>query len=272
VTPALEAAPGVELAYEERGSGAPVVLVHGTGATRGFWTETLAALGDDVRALAYDRRGYGDSGAPEGYTATTVGEHADDLAALIGVLGDGPAVVCGHSFGAIVALDLLLHQPELVRAAVLIDPGLLWLAPSGAQEASEARAAAEAAAGERGPTGLIDAFIEGTCGPGFDSVLGPERMAAAHAHPVAFVAELTAAANWSPAPRELRALDARVTLLAGRRSKQVWHEVADALAAMLPNAQLRWADAGHLLPIEAPDATADAIREAAQLAPPAAQP
>jgi pimeloyl-ACP methyl ester carboxylesterase len=259
--PSVEGA-GVELAYEERGAGAPVVLVHGTGATRGFWAETVEALGDDMRTIAYDRRAYGDSGAPEPYTATTVGEHADDLAALVRSLDAAPAVLCGHSFGAITVLDLLLHEPELARAAVLIDPGMLWLAASGGQVASEVRTAAEEAARTRGPAGVIDAYLTATCGPDGLDVLGPERYAAAHAHPVAFAAEVAAAANWSPEPRDLRALDSRVTLIAGTRSSQVWHEVAEALAGMLPRAELTWADAGHLVPIEAPAATAEAIRAA----------
>ena len=257
--PSVEGA-GVELAYDERGEGEPVVLVHGTGAERGFWAETVAALGDGVRAIAYDRRGYGRSGAPEPYTATTVGEHADDLAALIGALAAEPAVLCGHSFGALVALELLLHEPRLARAAVLIDPGMLWLAPSGAAEASRVRAAAEEAARERGPAGAIDAFIAATSGERARETLGEERFAAVHARPVSFMAEVAAAGAWSPAPRELRALEAPVTLLAGTRSSQVWHEVNEALEAMLPRAELRWVEGGHLLPIEAPAAVAEAIR------------
>jgi pimeloyl-ACP methyl ester carboxylesterase len=264
VTVARVEGAGVELAYDERGDGPAVVLVHGTGATRTFWRETQDALGEGIRAIAYDRRGYGDSGAPEPYEATTVGEHADDLAALTRALDAAPAVLCGHSFGAIATIDALLHHADIARAAVLIDPGMLWLAPSGAQEASEVRAAAEEAARERGPAGVIDAFIEGTCGPGAEEVLGDDRYAESHAHPRAFMAEVQAAANWSAPPRDLRGLDVPITLVAGERSKPVWHEIAEALAGMLPRAELRWVDAGHLLPIEVPDLLADAIRAAAQ--------
>ena len=70
---------GVELAYEERGSGTPVVVVHDMGADR-----TSCSLDPPgARVIAYDRRGYGGSGAPEPYAATIVAEQAEDLAALL---------------------------------------------------------------------------------------------------------------------------------------------------------------------------------------------
>ena len=110
MTPATVEAGGVALAYDERGSGPAVVLVHGTATARTVWRELVEALGDGVRAIAYDRRAYGDSGAPEPYGGTTVGEQADDLAELIEGLGAAPAVVCGHELGALAALDLAVRR------------------------------------------------------------------------------------------------------------------------------------------------------------------
>ena len=74
---------GVLLAvtFDSGPEGAPaVVLVHGMSGTA--WP--LDAL--EGRVVAYDRRGYGDSGAPEPYVQTTVHEHAEDLAALVRAL------------------------------------------------------------------------------------------------------------------------------------------------------------------------------------------
>src|SRR3954449_6446733 len=117
----VEAA-GVELAVEQSGSGPDVVFVHGTATSRSVGQETIAALGDGIHAIAYDRRAYGDSGAPEPYGGTTVGEQADDLAELIEGLGAAPAAVCGHELGALACLDLVVRRPELVSHAVLIEP------------------------------------------------------------------------------------------------------------------------------------------------------
>lgn len=68
--------------------------------------------------ITYDRRGYGESSeSPRDWEA-----HRGDAAALLAKLSAAPAVVVGYSGGAIVALDLALQRPELVRELVLLDP------------------------------------------------------------------------------------------------------------------------------------------------------
>ena len=97
--PSVEGA-GVELAYEERGEGAAVLLVHAIGGRPDAWPDVPA------RVIAYDRRGYGGSGAPEPYARTTVEEQAEDAAAVLAALDAVPAVIAGEGVGALVALDL----------------------------------------------------------------------------------------------------------------------------------------------------------------------
>src|SRR3954471_23551811 len=107
--PTLEGA-GVELAYSERGAGAPAVIVHGMASDALAWAplaERLAQAG--ARAVAYDRRGYGASGAPEPYVAPPVQEQAEDAAALIAGLDAAPALLVGDGFGALVVLELLVR-------------------------------------------------------------------------------------------------------------------------------------------------------------------
>jgi pimeloyl-ACP methyl ester carboxylesterase len=257
--PSVEGA-GVELAYEERGGGRPLVLVHGTCLTRGAWGGVLDELDDGYRAIAYDRRGYGDSEAPEHYAGTTIGEHSDDLAALIRALDAAPALVCGHSFGAVAVLDLMVREPDLVDAAVLVEPAMLWLASGGAAESSGVRAAIEEGAQSGGPAGAVDAFLLAVCGPRALDLLGPDAMVAAHRAAISLTADLGALANWSIPPRRLREPETPAVVLAGTRTRPALREAAEILAGMLPRAELRSADSEHLVPIEAPDAVADAIR------------
>ena len=66
-----------------------MLLVHGIGTGRAAWSATAGALAAEAQVIAYDRRGYGESGAPEPYTRTTVSEQAED-AALLAALGAGP--------------------------------------------------------------------------------------------------------------------------------------------------------------------------------------
>ena len=254
---------GVELALEQHGSGTPVVLVHGTAVGRAVWRETLAALPDGLRAIAYDRRAYGDSGAPEPYGGTTVGEQADDLAELIEALQLTPAVLCGHDLGALACLDLMLRYPQLARAAVLIEPAMLWLSPAGTDAVATLREVVEKAAHERGPAGAVDAYIEAVDGHAALALLGDDRLEAARSTPRAFAADLGAPATWPAGRRELARIAARTILVSGERSAPVRRQTARALAQMLPNAELRELPSGHLAHVEAAGPVASAIAELA---------
>jgi pimeloyl-ACP methyl ester carboxylesterase len=259
VSPAKVEAGGVELAVDDIGAGPPVVFVHGTATARTVWRETLAALGDGFRTIAYDRRAYGDSGAPEPYGGTTVGEQADDLAALIRSLAAAPAVVCGHELGALACLDLMLRHADLVHGAVLVEPSMLWLSPSGTDAVSALREVVEKAALGRGAAAAVGAFLEAVDGPAAVKLLGEERLAAAEASPRAFAADLAAAASWPAGRRELARISTPVTVLSGDRSAPVRREAASALVRMLPAAELVHVPAGHLAQVEAPAEVASAI-------------
>jgi pimeloyl-ACP methyl ester carboxylesterase len=250
---------GVAIAVDDRGDGSAVALVHGTGAGRSIWRETIAALGDGVRTIAYDRRGYGDSGAPEPYTGTTVGEQADDLAALIEALGAAPAVLVGHALGAMVALDVLLRHRSLAGGAVLIEPPVLWLSPQGPEVVAELRAAIERGARDGGPGGAVDAYLEHVGGTDALALYGDDRVDAAHAAAHAFAADLSAGPTWSATRRELRTIEAPVALVTGERSAPVYGEVADVLASLLPAARRVRVPSGHLAHLEDPRAVADAV-------------
>src|SRR2546423_13346399 len=113
---------GVDLAVVERGAGPAVMLVHGMADDAAGWAAVAEALAPEARVIAYDRRGYGGSEAPEPYGRTTVAEQAEDTACLIGALDLAPAVLCGRDLGALVCLDLAKRHRAQVEAIALIDP------------------------------------------------------------------------------------------------------------------------------------------------------
>jgi pimeloyl-ACP methyl ester carboxylesterase len=250
---------GVALAVEERGEGAPVVFVHGTAIARSVWRETITALGPAFRTIAYDRRAYGDSGAPEPYGGTTVGEQADDLAELIGALEAAPVTLVGHELGALACLDMMLRHPSLASGAVLIEPAMLWLSPVGTDAVATLREVVEKAAYERGPGGAVEAFIEAVDGHAALNLLGDDRLAGARATPRAFAADLAAPATWAAGRRDLARITAPVTVLTGERSAPVRRDAARGLARMLPDAELHELPAGHLAHVEVPSQVAAAI-------------
>jgi len=224
----IAAGQGADLAYEEYGSGPPVLLVHGLAGDR----LTLAPLANEVatagaRVIVYSRRGYDGSTAPEPYLGTTVAEQAADAAALLRGLDAAPALVAGDGFGALIALDLLLRQGDLVRAAVLHDPPLYALVPEATRELSDAYEAIRAAVTEGGPDAGVASWLAGRAD---DATLA--RMQAAH-H--AFFADVAGLATLPVTRRELRAITQPVTVLTGPGSSAATVAAADALADLLPN-------------------------------------
>ncbi len=222
--PTVEGA-GVPLAYEESGSGPAVLLVHGMAAGRAAWAPLAAALSRHARVVAYDRRGYGASGAPEPYERTTVAEQAEDAVALLHALDAAPAVACGADIGALVVLDLLLRHPRTLRAAVLVDAPAFQLVPGANQALAAERGVLEDALREDGPEAAVRAWLalRGRAGGA-----GAAR---------AFFADFGGQATLALARRELRAIAVPIAVLDGPGAPAHVRAAGDALAGRLPSAR-----------------------------------
>jgi pimeloyl-ACP methyl ester carboxylesterase len=226
---------GVELSYEERGSGAPLLLVHGIADGAAGWREVSEALSGEARVIAYDRRGYGGSQAPAPYERTTVEEQAEDAVKLLRGLDAAPALVCGRDLGAVVALDLVRRYPELVRAVALVDPALYQLAPDATQALSAERVLLENALRDGGPAGAVEAWLAARGAPA-------DRIKRARGDHVAFFADYAGLATWPVLRRDLRALDLPVAVLVSAGAPAYVRETAGTLAELVPTATLRAED------------------------------
>ncbi|MFD2470835.1 alpha/beta fold hydrolase [Amycolatopsis silviterrae] len=103
----------VTIAYEESGSGEPLILLHGGESGLVQYDTFRPVLGDGIRAIAYDQRDTGGSTNPaEPYRMEDL---ADDCAALIRGLGYERAHVFGASYGGAIALQVGISRPEVVR-------------------------------------------------------------------------------------------------------------------------------------------------------------
>lgn len=116
---------GVELFCELKGAGEPLVLVHGSWGDHHNWDPVVGLLSESFKVVVYDRRGHSQSERPAGQGS--VYDDADDLAALIQVLGLGSAHVVGNSFGSIVALNAAIRHPEVFATLVVHEPPLLGM-------------------------------------------------------------------------------------------------------------------------------------------------
>jgi non-heme chloroperoxidase len=120
---------GVELHYVERGSGTPVVLVHGSLADYTYWewSQQMSLLADQHRVVAYSRRYNHPNRNTRGADHSPMVE-ARDLSAFLDQLGPEPVHLVGHSYGAYTALVYALEHPERLRSLVLAEPPIIsWL-------------------------------------------------------------------------------------------------------------------------------------------------
>ena len=111
---------GVRLHYVERGSGEPLVLLHGNGSMiEDFVSSGLVDLAArNYRVIIIDRPGFGHSSRPRN-VIWTPGAQAQLIQRALQRLGVSQAIVLGHSWGASVAMALGLKFPDMVRGLVL---------------------------------------------------------------------------------------------------------------------------------------------------------
>jgi 3-oxoadipate enol-lactonase len=109
---------GTHLYWEAHGSGDPVLLITGLGASAHAWHRTLPWLAARHRVLVMDNRGTGRSDAPSG--AYTTGAMAADAVAVLDAAGERTAHVVGASLGGMIAQRVALAHPGRVRSLVLV--------------------------------------------------------------------------------------------------------------------------------------------------------
>jgi len=246
--PKLEAR-GIEIAWDERGEGAPVLLIHETAVSSAAWVDLTGAISERRRVIAYDRRGWGESTAPDGYRRTTVEEQSEDAAALLETLEVTEATVCGAGLGAVIALDLLLRHPELVAGAVLIEPPLLQLLPAATEQLSADRRPLEAAAAE-GREAIVELYLSGGLGAmAAGAARLPDRLTQpARDRPVSLIAELGAVPAWPTPLPQLASVERPSLILTAGSSPPLLREAAATLAGRLANSRARDLDSGELPP------------------------
>lgn len=143
----------IEIAYDDAGRGAPVVLLHGYPFNRSMWREQAAALSERYRVVTPDLRGHGESTVSD--EPATMEEMARDVAALLDELNIERTVLGGLSMGGYVALAFYRLFPRRVRALVLADTR----ATPDTEEARQGREASARKALKEGMGAIADALL-----------------------------------------------------------------------------------------------------------------
>jgi len=118
---------GAELDYVEKGSGPPLVFVHGSASDRRSWQYQQDEFAKQFRTIAYSRRYHWPNAEISDGIDYSMAQHVEDLKALVKALDAAPATLVGNSYGAFLCLLLAIKEPGLVRNLVLAEPPVITL-------------------------------------------------------------------------------------------------------------------------------------------------
>jgi pimeloyl-ACP methyl ester carboxylesterase len=249
----------VRIAHDRRGSGPPVVLVHGLGGTSaGIWTNVADELAREFDVVTYDLRGTGGSERADG--PYSLDDFVGDLRSLVRELElERPALV-GHSFGGSVALAYAARYPEDIAAAASIG-GPVVLPEQGRQALLDRAETVE----RNGMASVAEMVATNGTAPsfrkrdpeGFDELV---EMLGAN-DPATYAATCRVLAEMDLRP-ELGRVTAPALLVAGDRDGVVPPAAGDEIEAALPHVARRVTveDCGHNLTVERPAQLVEELR------------
>ena len=247
----------MKIAWEERGSGQPLLLIQGLGYARWSWDPVVPLLAEDYRVLFFDNRGIGESDKPDGpYTARLM---ADDAVQVLDEAGVDHAHVLGASLGGMIAQELAVAAPERVDKLVLC-----CTTPGGAASVPMPQVTVDlfAEAATLAPEVALRRFVENALSSDAPPELVQElfeRRVANPLDPAGWQAQAAAGIGFQGVDETITAPTLLVT---GTDDNVVDPRNSDVLAERIPGAELeRLEGAGHLFFWEQPDAFVTIVKD-----------
>lgn len=232
--------------------GQTVVFANSLGTDLRLWDAVLPLL-PGIRAVRFDKSGHGLSDiAGQG----SIAGYAEDAAALIETVGQGPAVFVGLSIGGQIAQHLAATRPDLLRGLVLSNTA----AKLGTAESWQARIKAVRGSGI---ASIADAVMERWFAPDFratpDLALWKNMLIRTPVDGYVAACEALAAADLTESTRALRL---PTLVIAGDQDGASPADLVEATGRLIPGARFTClSGAGHLPPVEQPAAFAAALRD-----------
>lgn len=260
VEPTRVTSNGVELDVRSVGHGEPILLIHGS-----IFADAFAPVVPefaDYQVITYNRRGLGRSGRSG---PATIPDQAADARAVLDAFGLKSANVVGHSYGAVISLELARSSPERVRTLTLLEPPLFEAAPSsGPQFMAAMQPVFEAYKSGNKPAALAG-FLELVAGPDMRATIDRNLPTGAYDMAVAdietfFQVEMPAMPPWQLG-EGAKQIKMPVLSLVGQDSAPLFKEVGAALPNLMPQTEsAEIAHCDHLLPQMRPHDVAEAIK------------
>jgi pimeloyl-ACP methyl ester carboxylesterase len=249
-----------DLHVEQRGSGRPLLLVHGFPLDHGMWQGQIDALADLCRVIAPDLRGFGRS-SPAG-EVLAMQDLADDLAALLDVMAiDEPIVFCGLSMGGYVAWPFVQRHGGRLAGLVLCDTR----AAADSAEAAQGRRAMAQRVLREGPGFVAEAmlpklFAESTRRDN-PALVEATRLVILATAPATIAAAQRGMAERIDATPMLPDIAVPTLLVCGVDDAITPLAEMRGVAQAIAGAELvEVAAAGHMAPLESPDKVNSALR------------
>ena len=247
---------GIRLAYERRGHGTPMVLLHGYPLDHHLWDEVAPLLEDTFDLILPDLRGFGESSTVD--SVYKMEDIADDVVALLDSLKVEKAAIVGHSMGGYVALAFASLFPERVRGLGLVSSQVLADPP----DRKEGRYKSAAEVAEKGIASVVE-----TMTPKFTANLQLQKFAREsmeRQQPAAYIGALKAMAERVDSTPLLSTLHIPVVLVHGDADSLIPVDRAREVKTALPGAYfVEIRGAGHMPMMEDPEKTAEALRHLA---------
>jgi 3-oxoadipate enol-lactonase len=111
----------IDVHFETQGTGEPLLLIHGLGSSTEDWEPQIADFAAHFRVITYDVRGHGRTDKPR--ARYSIRQFADDAAALLQHLDAAPAHILGISMGGMIALQLAVDHPKMVKSLTIVNSG-----------------------------------------------------------------------------------------------------------------------------------------------------
>lgn len=223
---------GYDMAYVERGTGIPVIFVHGGGVDYRYFSAQMEPVSERYRSISVSLRHY----YPEpwrGEGEFNLNQHVQDLVAFIRILGVGPVHLVGHSRGATVALYVAKASPDLVRTLTFAEGGTSMPAfdsnsPVARDPRTDWRSVLKEKLRANDVEGAIELFVTRVSGPGTWTTMPEPTKQTFRDNAWTLSAMFDDQLSWAPLTCEdARRLETPVLLLAGERSPPIFRAVLD---------------------------------------------